>query len=92
MVQSTDGNPPRVELRVEEVLRGEDRGPTVMVAWQAPGVVAPALPFIVANVRVGSQAEVQCESQNVRFRGQSGSRFRVAGGPFIARNGRLSYG
>ncbi len=30
MVQSTDGNPPRVELRVEEVLRGEDRGPTVM--------------------------------------------------------------
>ncbi len=28
MVQSTDGNPPRVELRVEEVLRGEDRGPT----------------------------------------------------------------
>ena len=54
MVQSTDGNPPRVELRVEEVLRGEDRGPTVMVAWQALGVVAPALPFIVANVRVGS--------------------------------------
>ncbi len=52
MVQSTDGNPPRVELRVEEVLRGEDRGPTVMVAWQAPGVVAPALPFIVANVFV----------------------------------------
>jgi uncharacterized membrane protein len=52
MVQSTDGIPPRVELRVEEVLRGEDRGPTVMVAWQAPGVVAPALPFIVANVFV----------------------------------------
>ena len=33
---ATNGNPPRVELRVEEVLRGEDRGPTVMVAWQAP--------------------------------------------------------
>ena len=29
MVQSTDGNPLRVGLRVEEVLRGEDRGPTV---------------------------------------------------------------
>ena len=29
MVQSTDGNPPRVELRVEEVLRGEDCGTTV---------------------------------------------------------------
>ncbi len=25
MVRSTDGNPPRVELRVEEVLRREDR-------------------------------------------------------------------
>jgi hypothetical protein len=33
---ATNGNPPRVELRVEEVLRGEDRGPTVMVTWQAP--------------------------------------------------------
>ena len=44
MVQSTNGNPPRVALRVEEVQRSEDRGPTVMVAWQAPGVVAPALP------------------------------------------------
>ncbi len=40
---ATNGNPPRVELSVEEVLRGEDRGPTVMVAWQAPGAVAPAL-------------------------------------------------
>ncbi len=29
MVQPTDGNPPKVELSVEEVLRGEDRGPTV---------------------------------------------------------------
>ncbi len=33
---ATNGNPPRVELRVEEVLRGEDRGPTVMVTWNAP--------------------------------------------------------
>ncbi|MCH8924793.1 MAG: hypothetical protein IH924_01495 [Proteobacteria bacterium] len=32
---ATNGNPPRVELRVEEVLRGEDRGPAVMVTWQA---------------------------------------------------------
>ncbi len=38
-MQSTEGNPPRVELRVEQVLRGEDRGPTVMVAWP-PGLVA----------------------------------------------------
>jgi hypothetical protein len=55
MVQSTDGNPPRVELRVEEVLRGEDHGPTVMVAWQAPGIVAPDLPFIDADGRFGSK-------------------------------------
>jgi hypothetical protein len=41
MVQSTDGNPPKVELRVEEVLRGEDRGPTVMVAWPAGLVARP---------------------------------------------------
>ena len=33
---ATNGNPPRVELRVEEALRGEDRGPTIMVTWQAP--------------------------------------------------------
>ena len=33
---ATNGNPPRVELRVEEILRGEDRGPAVMVTWQAP--------------------------------------------------------
>lgn len=33
---ATNGNPPRVELRVEQVLRGADRGPTVMVTWQAP--------------------------------------------------------
>ncbi len=33
---ATNGNPPRVELRVEEVLRGEDRGPTLTVTWQAP--------------------------------------------------------
>ncbi len=33
---ATNGNPPRVELRVEEVLRGADRGPAVMVTWQAP--------------------------------------------------------
>ncbi len=33
---ATNGNPPRVELRVEEALRGEDRGPTVVVDWQAP--------------------------------------------------------
>ncbi len=33
---ATNGNPPQVELRVEEVLRGEDHGATVMVTWQAP--------------------------------------------------------
>jgi hypothetical protein len=33
---ASNENPPRVELRVEEVLRGEDRSPTVIVAWQAP--------------------------------------------------------
>ena len=33
---ATNGKPPRVELRVEEALRGEDRGPTVVVDWQAP--------------------------------------------------------
>ena len=54
MVQSADGTPPRVEAGVEEVLRGVDRGPTAMVTRQAPGVVAPALPFIVANDRIGS--------------------------------------
>ncbi len=58
MVQPANGNPPGVELRVEEVLRGKDHGPTVMVAWQAPGIVAPDLPFIVANVRVGSDSAV----------------------------------
>ncbi len=57
MVQSADGTPPRVEAGVEEVLRGVDRGPTAMVTRQAPGVVAPALPFIVANDRIGSQAD-----------------------------------
>ena len=30
-MQPANGNPPGVELRVEEVLRGEDHGPTVMV-------------------------------------------------------------
>ena len=65
MLLSTDGNPPSVELRVEEVLRGEDLSPTVMVAWQAPGVVARALPFIVANVRVGSNSEVSASHENV---------------------------
>ena len=54
MVQSADGTCPRVEPGEEEVLRGVDRGPTAMVTRQAPGVVAPALPFIVANDRIGS--------------------------------------
>ncbi len=56
MVRSPNGNRPRVELRVEEVPRGEDRGPTVMVACQAPNVVAPALPFLLAKVRNWSQS------------------------------------
>lgn len=33
---ATNGNPPKVELRVEEVLRGDDHGPTVTGTWQAP--------------------------------------------------------
>ena len=33
---TTNANPPKVELSVEEVLRGEDRGATVMVTGQAP--------------------------------------------------------
>jgi hypothetical protein len=33
--EATNGNPPRVELRVEEVLRGKDRGPTLTATWQA---------------------------------------------------------
>ena len=36
------------------------------------------------DVRCGSTTEVQREPQNVGFRGQSGSRFRAAGGLFIA--------
>ncbi len=35
-------------------------------------------------VRVGSQPEVSDGHENVRFRGQSRSRFRAAGGLFIA--------
>ncbi len=35
-VDATNRNPPKVELRVEEVLRGADRGQTVMATWQAP--------------------------------------------------------
>ena len=33
---ATNGNPPMVDLRVEEVLRGGDRDATVTMAWQAP--------------------------------------------------------
>ncbi len=33
---ATNGNPPRVELGVEEVLRGDDRAATVTATWQAP--------------------------------------------------------
>jgi hypothetical protein len=41
MMQSTHEILPRVEPRAEEALCGWDRGPTVVVAWQAPKVVAP---------------------------------------------------
>lgn len=34
--EATNGTPPQVELRMEEVLRGEDRGPAFTVSWQAP--------------------------------------------------------
>ena len=33
---ATNANPPKIDLSVEEVLRGPDRGGTVMVTWQAP--------------------------------------------------------
>jgi len=33
---ATNGNPPRVELGVEEFLRGGDRAATVTATWQAP--------------------------------------------------------
>ncbi len=38
------------------------------------------------HVRSGSKPEVQRGPRNVRSWGQSGSRFRAAGGPFIARS------
>ena len=78
MVQSADGTPPRVEAGVEEVLRGVDRGPTAMVTRQAPGVVAPALPFIVANDRIGSTTD----SRDLRLLGplSGAKRKSISGG------------
>ncbi len=33
---ATNGNPPLVDLRIDEFLRGSDRGPTIRVKWYEP--------------------------------------------------------